>query len=282
MSTSRRQTMVQRGHGKLSIVRQCKLLQISRSGVYYKPRGESPTNLALMQIIDRVFTDWPFMGVRQMCNYLCLNGYSVGKKRVRRLMRLMHLMPIYQHPKTTVAHPETKKYPYLLREKKIDAPNQVWCTDITYIPMRRGFLYFVAIMDWYSRKVLSWRLSATMDVDFCIEALEEALTKYGTPEIFNTDQGSQFSSMAFTNVLQSKGIRISMDGRGRWRDNVMIERLWRSLKYECVYLYAFEDGTEARQRIAEWLAFYNGHRPHSSLHGVTPDMAYGGILASAA
>ena len=278
MSTSRRQAMVDRDHGKLSIVCQCRLLQISRSGVYYTPRGESAENLALMQEIDRTFTKWPFMGVRQMRNHLCMNGYSVGRKRVRRLMRLMHLVPIYQYPRTTVPHPAHKKYPYLLRGMEIDTPNQVWCTDITYIPMRKGFLYLVAIMDWYSRKVLSWRLSSTMDTDFCVDALEEALTKYGTPEIFNTDQGSQFTSMAFINTLESHSIRVSMDGRGRWRDNVMIERLWRSLKYECVYLYAFANGFEARQRIGEWIAFYNTRRPHSRLQGLTPDLAYGGLL----
>lgn len=195
--------MVIRGHGKLSIVRQCRLLQVSRSGVYHTPRGGSAENLALMQVIDHTFTEWPSMGFRQMRNYLDLNGYSVGRKRVRRLMRLMHLMPIYQQPRTTVPHPEHKKYPYLLREREIDTPNQVWCTDITYVPMRKGFLYFVAIMDWHSRKVLSWRLSSTMDVDFCMEALEEALTKYSRPEVSDTDQGSQFTSMAFTNMLKS-------------------------------------------------------------------------------
>ena len=274
--------MVRRVHDKLSIARQCSLLQISRSGVYYKPRGESAENLALMEKIDRVFTKWPFMGVRQMRDYLNLNGYSVGRKRVRRLMRLMHLMPIYQRPKTTVPHPAHKKYPYLLRERAIDTPNQVWCADITYIPMRKGFLYFVAIMDWHSRKVLSWRLSATMDVDFCVDALEEALTKYGRPEIFNTDQGSQFTSTAFTNMLESRSIRISMDGRGCWRDNVMVERLWRSLKYECVYLHAFENGREARQGISEWITFYNERRPHSRHGGLTPDMAYGGQFGKAA
>ena len=274
--------MVYRSHGKLSIARQCSLLQISRSGVYYKPRGESAENLALMEKIDRAFTVWPFMGVRQMRNYLCLNGCPVGRKRVRRLMRLMRLMPIYQHPKTTVPHPEQKKYPYLLRGLDINTVNQVWCTDITYIPMRKGFLYCVAIMDWHTRKVLSWRISATMDADFCIDALEEALTKYGSPEIFNTDQGSQFTSAAFTNTLKLHNIRISMDGRGRWRDNVVIERLWRSLKYECVYLHAFEDGTEARHRIGEWLDFYNTRRPHTSLRGLTPDMVYSGMPAVAA
>ena len=274
--------MVNKGHGKLSIACQCRLLQISRSGVYYTPRGESAENLALMKEIDRAFTDWPFMGVRQMRNYLCLKGCSVGRKRVRRLMRQMHLMPIYQQPRTTVSHTGHKKYPYLLRGMRIDMPNQVWCADITYIPMSKGFLYLVAIMDWYSRKVLSWRISATMDVDFCIDALEDALTKYGPPEIFNTDQGSQFTSTAFTSMLETRGIRVSMDGRGRWLDNVMVERLWRSLKYECVYLYAFENGMEARCRISEWLAFYNGQRPHSRLQGLTPDMVYGVLQMKAA
>ena len=195
---------------------------------------------------------------------------------------MWHLMPIYQHPKTSVPHPEHEKYPYLLGNMDITMPNQVWCTDITYLPMRKGFLYLVAIMDWYSRKVLSWRLSATLDVDFCLDALEEALTKYGTPTIFNTDQGSQFTSTAFTNILKSHNIRISMDGRGRWRDNVIIERFWRSLKYECVYIQAFETGTEARHCISDWLDFYNHSRPHTSLQGKTPDMAYGGLFAHVA
>ena len=274
--------MVCRHHVKLSIARQCRLLQISRSILYYTPRGESAKNLALMQEIDRAFTESPTMGVRQMRNYLCLHGYPVGRKRVRRLMRRMHLMPIYQHPKTSVPHPEHEKYPYLLGNMDITMPNQVWCTDITYLPMRKGFLYLVAIMDWYSRKVLSWRLSATLDVDFCLDALEEALTKYGTPTIFNTDQGSQFTSTAFTNILKSHNIRISMDGRGRWRDNVIIERFWRSLKYECVYIQAFETGTEARHCISDWLDFYNHSRPHTSLQGKTPDMAYGGLFAHVA
>ena len=274
MSSSRRRAMFKQNHDKLNTAQQCRLLGISRSGVYSTPRGESEENLALMREIKTIFEERPSMGVRQMCAWLRLHGHAVGLKRVRRLMRQMHLMPIYQRPKTTVPHPEDKRYPYLLRDVEISAPNQVWSVDITYILMRKGFLYLVAIMDWHSRKALSWRLSATMDVDFCIDALEEALTKYGTPEIFNTDQGSQFTSEAFTKVLQSQGIRISMDGRGRWRDNVIIERFWRSLKYECVYLYAFETGFEARQLIASWVDFYNRERPHSSLGGITPDMEY--------
>ena len=274
MSVSRRQSMVQSGHKKLSVVRQCTLLNISRSGLYYTPRGESALNLALMQEIDRAFTEWPFMGVCQMRDYLALQGFGAGKKRVRRLMRLMGLEAVYQRPKTSIPHPEHKRYPYLLRDLSITRSNQVWCADITYIPMRKGFLYLVAIMDWYSRKVLSWRLSNTMDTDFCVSALEEALAKYGTPDIFNTDQGSQFTSVAFTSALRDNAVRISMDGRGRWLDNVFIERLWRSLKYENVYLHAYETGSEARAGIGRWFDFYNRLRPHSSLCGITPDMCY--------
>ena len=282
MSVSRRQSMVQSDHKKLSVVRQCGLLGISRSGLYYTPAGESALTLALMQEIDRAFTEWPFLGVRQMRDYLVLLGYGVGKKRVRRLMRLMGLMAVYQKPKTSTPHPEHARYPYLLRNLAVTRANQVWCADITYIPMRKGFLYLVAVMDWHSRKVLSWRLSNTMDTDFCVSALEEALAKYGKPDIFNTDQGSQFTSFAFTNVLQENGIRISMDGRGRWLDNVFIERLWRSLKYENVYLNAYETGSEARAGIGRWIDFYNRLRPHSTLGGITPSMCYDQGLLKAA
>lgn len=274
MSVSRRQSMIRTDHVALSIVRQCALLKIARSGLYYERTGESAINLTLMQEIDRAFTEWPFLGVRQICRYLVSLGYSAGRKRVRRLMRLMGLIAVYQKPKTSVPNPEHKRYLYLLRGLAIDRPNQVWCTDITYIPMRKGFLYLVAVMDWHSRKVLSWRLSNTVDTDFCVSALEEALEKYGKPDIFNTDQGSQFTSFAFTNVLRENGIRISMDGRGRWLDNVFIERLWRSLKYENVYLNAYETGSEARAGIGRWIAFYNQTRPHSSLDGTTPERCY--------
>ena len=274
--------MVDSGHARLSVVRQCLLLKIARSGLYYERTGESAINLVLMQGIDRAFTEWPFLGVRQMCRYLVSLGYSAGRKRVRRLMRLMGLMAVYQKPKTSVPNPVHKRYPYLLRGLAIDRPNQVWCADITYIPMRKGFLYLVAVMDWHSRKVLSWRLSNTMDVDFCVSALEEALAKYGSPDIFNTDQGSQFTSFAFTSVLRDKGIRISMDGRGRWLDNVFIERLWRSLKYENVYLNAYETGSEARAGIGRWIDFYNQTRPHSSLAGTTPERCYHEGLLKAA
>ena len=266
----------------LSMAWQCVLLTISRSGLYYKPKGASALSLTLMQEIDRAFIEWPFLGVRQMRDHLVLLGYGVGLKRVRRLMRLMGLMAAYQKPKTSTPHPEHRRYPYLLRDLAVTRPNQVWCSDITYIPMRKGFLYLVAIMDWHSRKVLSWRLSNTMDADFCVSALEEALAQYGTPDIFNTDQGSQFTSFAFRNVLRKNEIRISMDGRGRWLDNVFIERLWRSLKYECVYLHAFETGSEARAGIARWIDFYNHQRPHSNLGGITPNMNYEQGLLKAA
>ena len=274
--------MVNSGHAKLSIVRQCMLLKVARSSLYYKRTGESVTNLTLMQEIDRAFTEWPFLGVRQMCRYLVSLGYGAGRKRVRRLMRLMGLMAIYQKPKTSVPNPEHKRYPYLLRDLTIDRSNQVWSSDITYIPMRKGFLYLVAIMDWHSRKVLSWRLSNTMETDFCVAALEEALAKYGTPDIFNTDQGSQFTSFAFTSVLRDNGIHISMDGRGRWLANVFIERLWRSLKYENVYLHTYETGPEARAGIGRWISFYKQARPHSSLDGITPEYCYHQGLVKAA
>ena len=226
--------MVDGSHPQLSIVRQCALLQISRSGRYYQPVGESETTLSLMRLIDEAFLECPYYGSRQMTRHLHRVGHRVGRNRVVRLMRKMGLRAIYQKPNTSTPHPEHRVYPYLLRDLAIVRPNQVWCSDITYIPMRRGFLYLVAIMDWHSRRVLSWRLSNTMDVAFCTEALEEALARHGRPEIFNTDQGSQFTSLAFTQMLTDAGIQISMDGRGRWMDNVFIERLWRSLKYECV------------------------------------------------
>jgi len=274
--------MVDSGHAQLSIVRQCGLLKIARSSLYYEKSSESSFNLALMQEIDRAFTEWPFFGVRQMRRYLVTLGYGVGTKRVRRLMRFMGLMAVYQKPKTSVPDPDGKRYPYLLRDLSITHSNQVWCSDITYIPMRKGFLYLVAVMDWYSRKVLSWRLSNTLEADFCVSALEEALSKYGIPSIFNTDQGSQFTSFAFTNVLHSHGVRISMDGRGRWLDNVFIERLWRSLKYENVYLNSYECGSEARAGIGKWINFYNKTRPHSSLAEGTPNNQYREGLTKAA
>jgi putative transposase len=266
--------MIEPGHSKLSVVRQCELVSISRSGFYYQPTGETPLNLMLMRLIDVQFLQTPWYGSRQMARHLRREGYTVGRKRIRRLMAKMGLEPIYQRPRTTVPHPEHQVYPYLLREMVIDRPNQVWCSDITYIPMRRGFLYLVAVMDWSTRKVLSWRVSNTMDVEFCIEALEEALARFGRPDIFNSDQGSQFTSPRFTGVLRAAGVRISMDGRGRWMDNVFIERLWRSLKYECIYLHAFETGSALRAGLRDWIGYYNIRRPHSTLAGRTPDEAY--------
>lgn len=264
-----------RDHPGLSLRRQCSLLSLARSGLYYQPRGESAENLAFMSIIDRQFLETPWYGSRQMARHMQREGHKCGRHRVRRLMRLMRLVPIYQEPKTSKKHPEHKIYPYLLRDLSITRPNQVWCTDISYIPMRRGFLYLVAVMDWHSRKVLSWRLSNSMDAGFCVEALKEVLAKYGAPEIFNSDQGSQFTSTDFTGALHDAKVKISMDGRGRWIDNRMIERLWRSLKYECVYLNAFETGSEARAGIGAWISYYNERRPHSSHGLLTPGEAYG-------
>ncbi|MBL4802005.1 MAG: IS3 family transposase [Emcibacter sp.] len=270
----RRKEMVVAANINLSITVQCHLLSVSRSSWYYNLKGESLLNLALMRLIDEQFLLTPYYGSRQMARHLRRQGYCVGRHRIRRLMRIMGLRAIYQEPRTSVPHPEHKIYPYLLRSLAITRPNQVWCTDITYIPIKRGFLYLVAVMDWYSRRVLSWRLSNSMDVSFCLEALEEAFSRYGQPEIFNTDQGSQFTSFDFTSALRDRGIKISMDGRGRWMDNVFIERLWRSLKYECVYLNAFDNGLQARQNIGAWLTHYNHTRPHSTFNGQTPDEVY--------
>ena len=263
---------------ELSVRRQCVLLTLTRSNLYYHPKGESAENLRFMEIIDKQFLETPWYGSRQMARHMKRNNHNCGRHRVRRLMRLMRLVPIYQEPNTSKKHPQHKIWPYLLRNVVIDRANQVWCADITYIPMRRGFLYLVAIMDWFSRKVLAWRISNSMDAAFCVEALKEALAKHGTPEIFNTDQGSQFTSGDWIDVLKDAKIKISMDGKGRWIDNRMIERLWRSLKYECVYLHAFEKGSEAKAGIGKWLAYYNAERPHST-HGIlTPDEVYASKL----
>ena len=277
MSVDRRRAMIEAGHPQLSVVRQCALVGIGRSTFYRTSAPETAENVALMRLLDEQFLETPWYGARQMVRHLRRLGHAVGRKRVRRLMATIGLAAIYQRPRTTVPHPEHRVYPYLLRNMIIDRPNQVWCADITYIPMRRGFLYLVVVMDWATRRVLSWRLSNTMDVDFCIAALEEALARFGRPEIFNSDQGSQFTSPRFTEMLIDAGVRISMDGRGRWMDNVFIERLWRSLKYECVYLHAFETGSELRAGLLRWSGYYNGQRPHSSLGGLTPDKAYAAI-----
>jgi len=275
MSVHKRKAMLEPSSPHLSLSRQCKILSISRSTAYYQPKGETVETLALMRRIDELFMACPFYGSRQMRSALALEDISVGRHRVRRLMALMGLQAIYQRPNTSKPHPEHRIYSYKLRGLKITKPNHVWCTDITYIPMQRGFLYLVVVMDWATRKVLSWRLSNTLDTKFCLEALDEAIAKYGVPEIFNSDQGSQFTSLAFTDRLKQAGITISMDGRGRYLDNIFIERLWRSLKYEAVYLHEMSDGFAAKRVIGDWINFYNTQRPHSSLDGTTPSMAYG-------
>ena len=274
VSREKRRGMIEPGHPKLSLSRQCHLLRVSRSSVYHRPKGESAENLALMRRIDKLFLEYPFYGSRQMVRHLWREGDRVGRHRVRRLMRLMGLQAIYQAPRTTRPHPEHRVYPYLLKGVAIERPNHAWTADITYIPVQKGFLYLVAVMDWATRRVLSWRLSNTLDARFCVEALSEALERYGPPEIFNTDQGSQFTSLEFTSVLKDAGVAISMDGRGRCMDNIFIERLWRSLKYEAVYLHELSDGFAAQRTIANWLHFYNTQRPHSALAGSTPAEAY--------
>jgi putative transposase len=269
MSTPDRKALLDRDHGKLSIRGQCRLLGIARSGVY-RTTLANDVDLALMQRIDELFMAWPFLGSRRLTAMLRADGLTVNRKRVQRLMRRMGIAALGPKPRTTKPAPGHKIFPYLLRELVIDRPNQVWAADITYIPIGRGFLYLVAIIDWASRAVLAWRLSNTMDIAFCVDALDAALARFGRPEIFNTDQGAQFTSAAFTGRLASAGIRISMDGRGRWLDNVFIERLWRSLKYEDVYLKGYAGGREARAGIASWIGFYNGRRPHQALAGRTP------------
>ena len=274
MSRGERKAMIGRDHPGLSLSRQCQVLAISRSSFYYAPKGESADNLALMRRLDELFMKYPFYGSRQMVRQLRREAVRVGRHRVRRLMRLMGLEAIYQAPRTSDPHPAHRVYPYLLGGMAIDRPNQVWCADITYIPVQRGFLYLVAIMDWATRHVLAWRLSNTMDASFCVDALKEALDRYGRPDIFNTDQGSQFTSFDFIGVLKSAEITISMDGRGRCMDNIFIERLWRSLKHEAIYLHELTDGFKAMRVIGEWIGFYNTERPHSSLDGDTPAEAY--------
>ncbi|MBP8932295.1 MAG: IS3 family transposase [Paracoccus sp.] len=269
-----RRGMIERDHPRLSVGAQCRLLSISRSSFYYAPLGETAMNLDLMLLIDKQFLDTPFYGVRQMAWHLRNEGHAVNEKRVRRLMRLMRLMPIYQKPDTSRPAKGHKTYPYLLGGLRVERPNQVWCADITYLPMRKGFLYLVAIMDWFTRKVLAWRISNTLEADFCVEALNEAIHRFGPPEIMNTDQGSQFTSFAWTDRLKRVGTRISMDGKGRCLDNIFIERLWRSLKYECVYLHAWETGSQARAGIGRWITFYNHQRPHTAHGGQPPAVVY--------
>jgi putative transposase len=269
MSRPQRLGMIDREHPELSLVRQCSLLRVSRSSLYYQPAPASAEYLELMALMDRQYLKTPFYGSRKMTAWLRAQGYQVNRKRVRRLMQVMGLEAIYRKPNTSKPAPDHQVYPYLLKGLEINRVNQVWTADITYIPMARGFLYLVAIMDWHSRYVLAWRLSNTMEVDFCVEALAEALRK-GRPEVFNTDQGSQFTSEAFTGMLLEQGIQISMDGKGRYTDNIFVERLWRSIKYEEVYLKAYQNGSEARAGIGAYLDFYNQERPHQALGYRTP------------
>jgi putative transposase len=265
--------MIDRNHD-LPIVRQAKALNISRGSVYYKPRPASTEDLALMRRIDELHLEYPFAGSRMLRDLLNREGVEIGRRHVATLMKRMGVEAIYRRPNTSTPAPGNKIYPYLLRGLKIDRPNQVWAMDITYIPMARGFVYLAAVVDWFSRRVLSYRVSITMEANFCVEALEEALTKYGAPGIFNTDQGSQFTSEAFTDVLIASKISISMDGKGAWRDNVFVERIWKSVKYEEVYLHAYDSVSAARASIGRYLDFYNRRRPHSSLDRRTPDEAY--------
>jgi putative transposase len=259
---------------KLSLTRQAQLLELSRASLYYAPVGVSDADLWLMRKIDELHLELPFAGSRMLRDLLNADGYDVGRKHVATLMRKMGIEAIYRRANMSRRHPAHPVFPYLLRELAIDRPNQVWAADVTYIPMERGFVYLVAVIDWFSRKVLSWRVSNSLTADFCVDALEEAIARYGRPEIFNTDQGSQFTAADFIGVLKQNGIRISMDGRGAWRDNVFVERLWRSVKYEDVYLHAYESVSAAKASIAKYLAFFNTRRPHTSLDRQTPDTVY--------
>ena len=259
---------------RLSIQRQAKVLEISRSSVYYRRRPVSESDLQLMRQIDELHLEYPFAGSRLLRDLLAQRGTPVGRRHVCTLMQRLAIEAIYRRPNTSKPAPGHKIYPYLLRGTGVTRPNQVWAMDISYIPMARGFVYLAAVIDWFSRRVLSWRLAITMDVSFCLEALEDALEQYGKPEIFNTDQGSQFTSLAFTDRLKQAGINISMDGKGRWADNVFVERFWRSLKYEEVYLHAYDSVSAARSGIGRYIEFFNQQRPHSSLNRQTPDQVY--------
>lgn len=265
--------MIDRAHD-LPLATQARLLGIARSTVYRQPDPVSASDLAVMRRVDELHLDYPFAGSRMLRSMLANEGIALGRTHLRTLMRRMGIEALYRRPRTSKPAPGHKIYPYLLRDLAVTRPNQVWAADITYIPMARGFVYLVVVLDWFSRRALSWRVSITLEADFCVEALEEALARHGKPEIFNTDQGSQFTSEPFTSSLLKQKVKISMDGKGAWRDNVFVERLWRSVKYEEVYLRAYESVGEARNSIGRYLDFYNGRRPHSSLDGATPDQAY--------
>lgn len=266
--------MIDPSHSNLGIAGQSRLLNISRSSFYYKKKPVKPEDLKQMRLIDEQYLKTPCWGSRSMRNHLRRLGYKVNRKRVQRLMRIMGIEAIYPKPRTSRPHPQHKVYPYLLRDLTVEYPNQVWAADITYVPMSRGYMYLVAVMDWYSRKILSWRVSNTLDSDFCVEALKEALSRYGRPEIFNTDQGAQFTSRAFTNLLKQRNVAISMDGRGRVQDNIFIERFWWTLKYQYLYLWSFNNGTELRQGLRYWIDLYNRERSHQALDDLTPDEVY--------
>jgi len=276
MNRAARLALVDHDDPVLPVAAQCRLLRVARSTLYYQPVPASPDDLAVMRRIDELHLEYPFYGSRRMAVVLRDDGWVVNRKRAQRLMRVMGLEAIYQKPNTSRSHPDHKVYPYLLRGLTIDRPNQVWCADITYIPMAKGFVYLVAVMDWFSRRVLAWRLSITMETDFCVDALREAMERHGRPEIFNTDQGVQFTSATFLDELSGQGVRISMDGKGRFLDNIFIERLWRSLKYEEVYIKAYGSVAEARQGIGGWLEFYNEKRPHQALGYRTPRVVHEG------
>jgi len=270
MNRSERLALVDHDDASVPVVVQCRLLKVARSTFYYRPAAVCTDDLAVMRRMDELYLAYPFYGSRRMTAVLRREGWVLNRKRARRLMRLMGLQAIYQKPNTSRQHPEHRVYPYLLRGLSIDRPNQVWCADITYIPMAKGFVYLVAVMDWFSRRVLAWRVSITMETDFCVEALREAMDRYGHTEIFNSDQGAQFTSAEFVGELTGREVRISMDGRGRYLDNIFIERLWRSLKYEEVFIKAYGAVIEARGSIGKWLAFYNDVRPHQALDYRTP------------
>ena len=265
--------MIDRSHD-LPLTRQAKVLKLSRGSLYYRPRPVSPADLAIMRRIDELHLDYPFAGSRMLRDLLRGEGVMIGRAHVITLMKKMGVEAIYRRPNTSKPTPGHKIYPYLLRGLTIDRPDQVWAMDISYIPMARGFVYLAAVIDWHTRRVLAWRVSITMEVEFCLEAVRDAMARHGKPQIFNTDQGSQFTSADFTGLLADNGVAISMDGKGAWRDNVFVERLWRSVKYEEVYLRAYDSVAEARASIGRYLDFYNRKRPHSSLGGLTPDQAY--------
>jgi putative transposase len=277
MSVQQRRPMIEPELREPSISRQCQLLSLNRSTFYYAPAPTKAEDLALKRQIDEQYLKTPFYGSRSMARHFRRQGRTINRKRIQRLMRRMGIEAVYPKPHTSRPHPEHRIYPYRLRDLSVEHANQVWAADITYVPMSRGSMYLVAVMDWHSRKILSWRVSNTLNSEFCTQALQEALQRYGISEIFNTDQGAQFTSIAFTQILKDRGIAISMDGRGRCQDNIFVERLWWTLKHNYLYLHAFDSGTELREGLAEWVRFYNHERGHSSLEDRTPDEVYYGL-----